>query len=179
MAKHSSPLIDRVLRKAMEFEFPAELQFNEYRDAQRQADVLQVHFRYHPFSEVSEKFAFELAFTDDVKQNAMASADIMDRQIEDSLRQMEAMWKNQFNFIFYRGVPYVKEIEENTYRLKCELCDQQVEVTQDDDIEAKQDLYMIFALKNIDCDCDDGWERPPVDTDLHVEEGERIPRFTV
>jgi len=179
MAKRSSPLIDRVLERAVEYEFPAELQFNEYRDQQRQADILQVYFRYHPFSEVNEKFACELAFTDDVKQNVRDSDGLMNRQIEDSLRQMEAMWKNQFNFIFYRGVPYAKEVEENTYRLKCELCDQQVEVTQDDDIREKQDFYMIFALKNIDCDCDDGWERPPVDTDLHVNEGERIPRFTV
>jgi len=178
MAKHSSPLIDQVLDIACEFEFPAELQFNEYRDQQRQADVLQVFFRYHPFSEVSEKFAFELAFTDDV-QNNPAMADMKRREIARSLRQMETMWKNQFNFIFYRGVPYAKEIEENTYRLKCEMCDQQVEITQDDDIRWKQDLYMVFALKNIDCDCDDGWERPGVDKDLQVDEGDFIPRFTI
>lgn len=177
MAKQSSPQIDRILEEAQGFTFPRELQFNEYRDRERQADVIQVFFRYHPFSEVEEKFAFELAFTDKAQTDRTES--IRRREIRRHLSDLEAMWKNKFNFIFYRGVPYAKEIDGNTYRLKCELCAEQVEITQDDDVKEKQDLYLIFALKNIDCDCEDGWEAPPVDQDMVVPAGTHFPRTTV
>jgi len=53
MAKHNTPQIDAIKQLAKGFDFPSELEFNQYRDTHRQADVIQIYFRYHPFSGVS------------------------------------------------------------------------------------------------------------------------------
>lgn len=184
MAKHSSPLIDRIIEESLNFDFPAELQFNEYRDAARQADIVQVHFRYHPFSGINEKFAFELAFTDksqlDIDHQYVK--EMRTREIRQSLSGLEAAWKNQFNFVKYRGVPYAKRIDGSTFELKCEICDADMEIdtgAPKTEVEHRQDLFLIYCLKNIDCDCDDGWSIPPIGKDLTVMEGQRLPRFTV
>ena len=184
MSKHSSPLIDTIMEESLDFDYPAELQFNEYRDAARQADIVQVHFRYHPFSGINEKFAFELAFTDKSQMNVdhQALDQMRTREIWQRLRDLEAMWKNKFNFVKYRGVPYGKKINGSTFELKCEICDANMEIdtgASKTEVEYRQDLFLIYCLKNIDCDCDEVWSIPPISDKLHIMEGEHLPRFTV
>jgi len=108
-----------------------------------------------------------------------SSIDFFEREVEEGLRQLEARWKEEYNFVFYQGAPYARQINGSRYLLQCQTCDAEIEVPVDrepEEANEKQDLYLIYCLKNIDCDCGDGWTAPDYNEDFKVEEGEELPR---
>lgn len=175
-ATMSNPtLIDHIREVSDKFYFPTELQIDEYRHTSKQVDIIQVYFRYHPFSEVDEKFGFEISFADKLSSS---KKEIYNDEINRKLSQLESMWKHHFNLIFYQDIPYAKEIDGNTYHLKCELCDGDITITRED-VHEEQDLLLLYCLKCIDCDCNNGGDQQSIDEDLHIKEGTLFPRSSV
>jgi hypothetical protein len=185
MAKKDTLLIDAIKKEASNFNFPSTLHFNEYRDDAKMKDIVQVYFRYHPFgsmddSAIREKFGFEIAFSANasLSVNTNSLEELKIKEIKKNLRTLEQAWKGRFTFVKYRGVPYARRVTEDTFKLKCELCNEQMCV-EGEEVEYRQDLYLIYCLKNIDCDCDDGWDVPEAGQDVTIPEGAHFPRSDV
>jgi len=163
-----------------EYDFPTGLQFNRYRDQQRQADVVQAFFRYNPFDgdngPVGDKFGFEIATDAPTSTgNQQAFVDMKKRECHDALSAMEDAWKAAFNFVYWQDIPYAINEKEGVYTVKCEVCHSARSIDKRGDFEYRRDLYLIYLLKEIEHDCSDGWEPPSVDRNMQVAEGAHFP----
>lgn len=163
---------------ARDYDFPTTLKTKSYYDNQHDRDVVQVFFRYHPFSDDigsnygGDKFGAEVVCPDNP---GSAQLDVFKHEVNRVLEQMESSWKDAFQYVFYRDVPYAINDGDGVLTIKCELCNAARSLDQPD-IRYRKDLYLIYMLREIECDCDEGWEPVSTDIDLSLSEGELFHR---
>ena len=156
-----------------EYDFPKPLQYDQYHESSRNRDIVRAFFRYSPIdNNKSEKFGFGIATS-----NNNTVDDIKLREIHNSFNQLENVWKNAFNFIYWQGVPYAINKEDSVFTVKCQLCHSARSISKPGDFKHRQDLYMIYLLNEIEHNCSDGWKANGVNKDLHVDEGAPFPRI--
>lgn len=158
------------------------LQFNTYHEPSRSQDITQIFFRtQHP----REKFGAEIA----QQQGSGVPDDIMERQIDDIMRQLEeAFLENSGRVTFYKGQPFFwrrvhpQDSNNAALEVECTTCGWELEtVAEADEMRDSRDLYLMWLLYRAsgNCKCDDT-KYEPVNannaTNIRVPEGTRFTR---
>jgi len=151
-------LLRDIENAASQYDIPQqELTVDVYQDTQRQADIAQVSFRA-PGS--MDKYGGELALTRPANVNAQAQQDIIDRQIHDLLRQLEAAWLEEGGRVtFYKGhgffYRYTSDMGKACLEVQCTVCNHVEMINKRSTLlDEYRDVFLMATLPKADRNCD-------------------------
>lgn len=136
-----------------------ELNVDIHQDVTGQKNIARVHFRT---PDRVEKYQAEIAFN--INKNNKQQIDIINRQIDDILNQLEEEWlTNGGNVIFYNDhgffYTYVSETNKACLEVQCTACNYVERVDKSTDIlDEYRDVFLMKLLPKAHgrCDCPAG-----------------------
>ena len=154
------PITESVVRDIeQQYVLPKKVEIQEYEDATRQANIIQLYFRDNPYGKRGPvgkmKFAAEMEIPFSTK-GGQQDIDILERKLHETLRSLSESWKEKCRFIIWNGTPYGTEFDENKFKAWCAFCGAEKSITIAEDVfHKKQDLLMLYLLPEISHPCEE------------------------
>lgn len=176
------PITESAVRDIeQQYLLPKKVEIQEYEDAARQANIIQLYFRDNPYGKRGQvgkmKFAAEIEIPFSTK-GGQKDIDILELELHKTLRSLSESWKEKCRFIIWNGTPYGTDFDDNVFKAWCAACGAEASVTISERVfSEKKDLLMLYLLPEISHPCKEIAASTGSIVDTHVTEGDQLPRM--